>query len=153
MIWGPRLLPSDWLFRVVPLHLAQNKGSDKVWISYYWFMVRSVDHVMSTMLKFLDPRSHGPVLTAKEVGRHSLLVYLGWGRNGTGEQRASLCPTPGDKILRAGCQVRWLTYHCSLPQIAQIQACPIHMRHWHSDIKGRADLGHEFATAGFWFFK
>ena len=79
MIWEPRLLPSDWLFRVVPLHLAQNKGSDKVWISYYWFMVRSVDHVMSTTLKFLDPRSHGPILTTKEAGRHSLLVYLGWG--------------------------------------------------------------------------
>ena len=74
-------------------------------------------------------------------------------RNGTGASRASLYPTPGDKILRAGCQVRWLVYHCSLPQIAQIQACPIHMKHWHSDTKGRADLGHEFATAGFCFFK
>ena len=74
-------------------------------------------------------------------------------RNGTGEQRASLCPTPGDKILRAGCQVRWLAYNCSLPPIAQIQVCPIHMRHWHSDTKGRADLGCEFATAGFCFFK
>ena len=50
-------------------------------------------------------------------------------------------------------QVRWLAYNCSLPQIAQIQVCPIHMRHWHSDTKGRADLGHEFATAGFCFFK
>lgn len=79
MIWGPRLLSPGWLFRVVPLHLAQNKGSDKVWTLCYWFMVRSVYHVMSTMLKFLDPRSYGPILTAKEVGRHSLPVCLWWG--------------------------------------------------------------------------
>ena len=79
MIWGPRLLSPGWLFRMVPLHLAQNKGSDKVWTLCYWFMVRSVYHVMSTMLKFLDPRSYGPILTAKEVGRHNLPVYLWWG--------------------------------------------------------------------------
>lgn len=89
MIWGPRLLPSDWLFRVVPLHLAQNKGSNKVWILCYWFMIRSVDHVMSTALKFLDPRSHGPILTAKEVGRHSLPVYLGWGMGLESKEPAS----------------------------------------------------------------
>ena len=52
-------------------------------------MVRSVYHVMSTMLKFLDPRSHGPILTAKEVGRHSLPVYLGWGMGLESKEPAS----------------------------------------------------------------
>lgn len=115
VIWAYRLLTPGWLLRVDPLHLFQSKGSGNVWTLCCYFMVSYLYHIMCPCSNFQNP---DPITQTYLQGRLGNVVFqCALNKNGTGKQRASLCPTPGNKTLKTGCTIHvgWLAHIFLLP--------------------------------------
>lgn len=134
---------SDWVFSGQPsMRWLEDTGSYHLVGSLEWFLgiwpkTRDVVLLFNGQVCISHHVHHVPVSRTQtpwpkpncQGGWETQSSSVSWPRNGTGEQRASLCLTPGEKTLKVGCttQVRWLACSCSLPWLA---GCSYVQRTW-----------------------